>query len=334
MFVTESQRSRRFIGRIDKGEELCGALRAFCAAQDIRSASVRASGLLGAVELVPYDRDAKGYTSPRRLRAFFELVVLQGTLALRDGEPALHVTALLARDNHDRGGGIELVGGLLVAADVITCEFMVETFEDVVLERDFDPLLGVHVLANARPRIQSGEAPSEPRTPIVERRASSAPVSNAAPAQPTVLSAASAPKVTPRPPAAPAATPSRMPTKSAPLIPEGAAMSATRKVTTELSKSALQPPVSAAELSWADAIARSDQMASTRPEVALKPGDLLEHPKFGRCEVLRVDEGEERVSVRLANGRFVELGLAVLHLEHVRDEGSRALYKVHGNRRV
>ena len=332
MFVIESHRSRRFIGRIDRGEELCGALRAFCAAQDIRSASVRATGLLAAVELVPYDREAKGYTSPRRLRAFFELVQLQGTLALRDGEPTLHVTALLSRDNHDRGGGIELVGGVLVAADVVTCEFVVDTFEDLVLEREFDPMIGVHVIANARPRLAPGDSPAEPRTPIVERRPSTpaASAGSAANTPPIALSATPA-----RPSAAkPAPVPPMRALVAKPpsVIPEGAAMSAPRR---ENFQSA-SPQASAAtgELSWADAVARSEAIADPRSDQPLKPGDLLDHPKFGRCEVLRVDDGEERVSVKLANGRFVELGLAVLHLEYLRSEGTRELYRVHANRRA
>ena len=60
---------------------------------------------------------------------------------------------------------------------------------------------------------------------------------------------------------------------------------------------------------------------------------MLEHPKFGRCEILRIDEGGDRVSVRIPAGRLVELGLEVLRIEHVRSEGTKEFYKVHGGRR-
>src|SRR2546430_17634956 len=113
MLVALSERSRRFVGRLDRGQELAAAVRTLCKEHDIRAGEVRASGLLASVELAPYDREAKGYTSPRRLRAFFELVSLHGTIALREGETALQLHATLARATQDRGGGIELLGGLL-----------------------------------------------------------------------------------------------------------------------------------------------------------------------------------------------------------------------------
>ena len=86
------------------------------------------------------------------------------------------------------------------------------------------------------------------------------------------------------------------------------------------------------EPSWADAMQRS-QALSTTPERAVRPGDVIEHPKFGRCDVMRVDDGEERISVRIPAGRLVELGLEVLQLELVRTVGTKQFYKVHMSRR-
>ncbi|HEX6836390.1 MAG TPA: hypothetical protein VF334_07435, partial [Polyangia bacterium] len=48
--------------------------------------------------------------------------------------------------------------------------------------------------------------------------------------------------------------------------------------------------------------------------VSVRPGDFIDHPKFGRCAVERVDGDMEFVTARLRNQRLIRLSLEVLTL--------------------
>jgi predicted DNA-binding protein with PD1-like motif len=334
MLVAMSQRSRRFVGRLDRGEELVGAIRALCKDRDIRAGEVRGYGLLGSAEIAPYDREGRGYSAPRRLRSFFELLHLHGTIASRGGETAFTIHVTLARDNSDRGGGIDILGGLLHSAEVLTFEFIVDAIDDLTLTREFDPALGIYSLARAEPRGVSREehiaarpqaapaaaAPPAAPTPVVER----------APIRPAPVPAPARPP----PPREPQVMRAR-PQKTPPKIPEGRPPPArSQAATAEADRerpSAAAKPESDDDVTWEDAVRRSVQLTDDG-DSTLNLGDILEHPNFGRCEVQRIDEGAERISVRLTNGRLVELGLEVLHLERLRTEGDRQLFRVHSRR--
>jgi predicted DNA-binding protein with PD1-like motif len=318
MLVAMSQRSRRFVGRLDRGQELGSTLRALCKEHDVRSGEIRATGLLTSVEIAPYDREARGYGAPRRLRAFFELVNLHGIIATRGGETTLHLYATLARDNQDRGGGLDILGGLLLQADALHFEFVLDSFDDLTLVQEFDPALGIYALARAEPRkfvreeVAGRPAPTTPtaRPPAAARE----------PLREPEIVRARPPKPTPK-------IPEGRPT---PQIPEGRPMPA-RAAVAEASE-APPPEEEATEPSWEDAVRRSVQL-SEDGESSLNLGDILEHPSFGLCEVQRIDEGSDRIAVRLNNGRLVELGLEVLHLERLRTEGSRQHFRVHPSKR-
>ena len=88
-----------------------------------------------------------------------------------------------------------------------------------------------------------------------------------------------------------------------------------------------------ARTSWSDVVAASaaserKHEPAVRPAVNLpdddetgpaepvhvRPGDLIDHPKFGRCAVERVDSDMEFVTARLRNQRLIRLSLEVLTL--------------------
>jgi predicted DNA-binding protein with PD1-like motif len=89
-----------------------------------------------------------------------------------------------------------------------------------------------------------------------------------------------------------------------------------------------------ARTSWSDVIAasgrRTDSAPPVRPVVSpvaeepetphssepvnVRAGDLIDHPKFGRCDVERVDGDQEFVTARLRNQRLIRLSLDVLTL--------------------
>jgi predicted DNA-binding protein with PD1-like motif len=57
-------------------------------------------------------------------------------------------------------------------------------------------------------------------------------------------------------------------------------------------------------------------------------GDFLEHPKFGRVQVERIEGDYEFVSARLRNQRLIRLSLDVIALELVGNEGEHQLFRV------
>ncbi len=89
----------------------------------------------------------------------------------------------------------------------------------------------------------------------------------------------------------------------------------------------VEPPA----VSWADVAAVSaaaepagDPAPSDEP---LRPGDVIEHPKFGRCEVERIEGDAEFAQVRLRNQRLVRLSLDVLTLVRDGDEGKSRRFR-------
>lgn len=59
----------------------------------------------------------------------------------------------------------------------------------------------------------------------------------------------------------------------------------------------------------------------------LRLGDWIEHPRFGRCHVQRIDDDEERITVRLENQRLIVLGLEVLKLSFVTEDEGHQIFK-------
>ncbi|MCI4324816.1 MAG: DNA-binding protein [Thermoplasmata archaeon] len=78
---------------------------------------------------------------PRHLETPVELVSLSGSIAEADGEPSIHLHAVLGTADHGAVAGHLLSGnvGLLV-------EMLVETFPDRRFSRPFDEALGVRRL--------------------------------------------------------------------------------------------------------------------------------------------------------------------------------------------
>jgi len=83
---------------------------------------------------------------------------------------------------------------------------------------------------------------------------------------------------------------------------------------------------------WAD-VARASQRKEEE-EVAgediaqIVIGDVLEHPRFGRCTVERIEGEQEFAAVRLEAGRLVRLALDVLRFKLLREEDGRRVLQV------
>lgn len=74
------------------------------------------------------------------------------------------------------------------------------------------------------------------------------------------------------------------------------------------------PKLSAAWAEVARASAVHEDETPPERDVELRIGDVIEHPKFGRCSVERLEGDGEFAHVRLRNARLVRLSLEVLKL--------------------
>lgn len=227
MIVSETTRTRRLVGRLDTGSDLLAALANLCHAHDVRAGAARATGRLEAVTV-----------GERRLEGAVEIVSLTARLG-----DSVEAWAALATPTG------ELVGGRLVAARVVVCDVVVDTFDNLP----------------ARKPAPSFEAPA--------RTSWSDVVAASAGKQPT-------------------ATP---------------------------------PPAAVRPASNFHAIA--DAAAPPPVEVTVRPGDFIDHPKFGRCAVERVDGDFEFVTARLRNQRLIRLSLDVLTLIHAGEEDGKNVFR-------
>jgi predicted DNA-binding protein with PD1-like motif len=92
-----------------------------------------------------------------------------------------------------------------------------------------------------------------------------------------------------------------------------------------------------AKTSWQDVVAASDARPAPtaveeepplpQEDVRVSAGDLIDHPKFGRCVVERVEGDYEFVSARLRNQRLIRLSLDVLTLVPSGEDQGKRLFR-------
>ena len=112
--------------------------------------------------------------------------------------------------------------------------------------------------------------------------------------------------------------------------PAAVTVAAPAAVTVAAPASPAAPAAAAPTTTWAEVAAASSASPAPAPrpaaapapaptessdeEVAVNAGDVLLHPRFGRCLVHRVEGNGEYVQVQLRNGRVVRLSLEILRL--------------------
>ncbi|MCA9602330.1 MAG: DNA-binding protein, partial [Myxococcales bacterium] len=133
MIVFESQKIRRIVGRLERGEALQASLKRLAQEKGITASWLSALGAFEWVELMEYDQHAQKYKAPKRIEEC-EILHLTGNLSFRKGENFAHVHASVSKEVGDR---IEVYGGHLVDAQVFACELMIECLDNVVLKREY-----------------------------------------------------------------------------------------------------------------------------------------------------------------------------------------------------
>ncbi|MGM0557826.1 MAG: PPC domain-containing DNA-binding protein [Myxococcota bacterium] len=286
MLFQESTRVRRIVGRLEDGEEIVEAITKLCRDHDVEAAEIRAIGDLSEVKLARFDADEKKYVTDFEGAGNFQIVSLNGNVSMLGDEPALRLETLMTVKGP---AGPQVLSGQLRSGTARSCEFVLEIFEDLAMERRLDADSGMLSLKTIR-RTQEEAAP--------------------APA-PAPTRAAEAPEAAPEPE---------------------------------------QKPIEGKGMSWKDAVSESEEPSRSTPkkkdaqktasdiygdmsfdDELIEPGDILDHPKLGRCRVMKVEDGEY-AHVRLPRGKIRKLSLEIVDVELEGEEDGRKIFKAIINR--
>ncbi len=335
MITVASYQGRTIVGRLERGADIIEGLRAVCGTREVRCGTVSAVGALESVELIHYDPKRKRYRPPRLLKGPLEILSLQGNLSENEGDLHAHLHVTLSREGDN---GIEVMGGHLAAGKVFACEFCITALDDVLLRRGEDRFTGLRLWQTgfeADPPQAAGSA--EPGIP-----ASGVGAVEAAEKEPD-RPVEGDPERVPRDEAREEAEDDAEDDAAEPHLPRPGATGTTSWAdVAKASERAQEPDPIAA---WAGAAARGAEpgeagaAAAAPPQdeqeeeeeledyVELEAGDIIEHPKFGRCVVERLEGAEEYVHVRLRNRNVVRLSLDIVTLELIGAEAGQQVFR-------
>jgi predicted DNA-binding protein with PD1-like motif len=196
-WVHPSSASRHVVMRASAGEVLPDALATKLRDERVASGWLRASGVVADVELRAYDGELGTLGSTRRIAGPVQVLSLEGSIGLSQGEPSMSLRALLARET-DRG--LETLAGEIVSARTIALEVLVTALDDVALERTLDASAGVWLLgggAGSRGALEQPRRAVEPERAPPPAWSSALEASEHVEARPRPAASPSAPGVTP-----------------------------------------------------------------------------------------------------------------------------------------
>ena len=277
MLAAETTRGRRFVCSLDRGAELVSSLRELVQTREVRSAEVRGGGFLDEIELVRFDPAARRWLESDRIGGPLELLWLWGNVSEHSGEVSLRLQATALSPARS------VVGGHLASARVYSLELVIECFDDVILRRHPDPATG---LPQWKEAISLGGPASFPDT-LTET------IDQPGPARALPMEK----------PAESTEAPSRRYQR----YPTGSPMAAFEEPTPTGQISAASPSERASS---------EGEAADPGDPAAVIPGDLISHPRLGRCVVEAVEVGGEYAKLRLRSGRIVRLSLTAVELKH------------------
>lgn len=147
MIVMESRHGRRFVVRIDRGEDVVASIKKLAQSERVRAAWVRGTGLCEWAEVTDWDPSREALRAPRHLAGPLALLACEGNVSMRLGEPYVELRAALSREGDT---GLVVLGGQLVLAASLNVELVIDVFEDVRLDRDEERETGLSVWKGER----------------------------------------------------------------------------------------------------------------------------------------------------------------------------------------
>lgn len=308
MLVFESRHVRRFVVRIERGEDVVATLKKLAQSERFRAAWIRGTGLCEWVELTDWDPDRECLRAPRRIEGPLALLACEGNVSMRLGEPYVELRAALSREGD---AGLVLVGGQLAIASALNVELVCEVFEDVRLDRDEERETGLSVWKGEKTPGVTARPSERVGRPMRER-----PAEPAAPA-PRIVTAASRPE-TPPEPARPSASSS--PEASGGAVGWGDVARASAAVESVPSRDR-----KASSVPLVPSFDKKPEPSSSSDEPEPKKGDWIDHRQFGLCRVdgEGVDGG---LLVRLPSGMRKVVHTETLEVMPPRFEGDRRIF--------
>jgi predicted DNA-binding protein with PD1-like motif len=170
--VHPSDRSRHLVLRAGPGETIPDALVAVLKRERVSCGWLRASGVLGDVELRAYDGGLGGLGRTRRIVGPVHALALEGAIGVVDGEPSLSLRVLLARESDS---GLETLAGEVSTAQTIALEAFVTALDDVTLERSLDERAGLWLLGGTSAAPAARTAVAKPPVPAAPPATPGAP---------------------------------------------------------------------------------------------------------------------------------------------------------------
>ncbi len=137
MLLRELEPHRVLMGRLERGDDLLGALTDVCRQQDICLGTLSAIGAVEQATLAYYDQLGQTYQELQLDRPL-ELLNLHGNISQRDGACILHLHATFADEQGNAFGGHISPG-----TSVFACEFSIHAYRGEPLHRGQDPETGL-----------------------------------------------------------------------------------------------------------------------------------------------------------------------------------------------
>jgi uncharacterized protein len=135
--IEEITRKNLFICKLHHGSDLLEELTDICIKNNFSAGRLEAIGAVEKACIGFYDQAGRQYEFIT-IDQPMEITNLTGNISIKDGKPFVHAHVTLA-DASGRACGGHLAPGTIVFA----CECMIETFEGLMMSREFDQETGL-----------------------------------------------------------------------------------------------------------------------------------------------------------------------------------------------
>lgn len=134
MIVSQFREVRRFMGRLDPGQDVIAAFRTICKENSISNAWVLATAVLRKPTISKIS--AQGLEAQQTLDSTVFCPSINGNISVEKDAPSIR----LYTECHDDSGQIAM--GALCSGEVLMCEFLIIAFDDVAFVRQSSERFG------------------------------------------------------------------------------------------------------------------------------------------------------------------------------------------------
>ncbi len=128
------------------GEDLLRGLLSVCKDHNVRCGLIRATGVLKSLSVQHHDSARKAPGQTLSLSGPLQLLSATGALSELGGKLELSLQVVASRQGDN---GVEVVGGGCESATVLSCDFVIEALDDLLLRRSVDHRTGLYVWTEA-----------------------------------------------------------------------------------------------------------------------------------------------------------------------------------------